>query len=115
MPLTQENHFTCGLKKPDGTPDCDVDFHYNPGNQQTPYPGWPPELYEKLVAVRALTLPLTGHTTFYCSDLHLLAAIERGQHLPPAPPKVIPAGSKADMDAAARGACAVTEMKQRPS
>jgi len=110
MPLTTENHFVCGLKKPNGDPDCNVDFYYNPGSQGKP-PEWAPAVQVALNKIVALTHPLTNFTTFFCSDEHAILAIERGQHLPPMPPKVQPA-TEADVTAAKRGLKVVEGMRE---
>ena len=110
MPLKNENHFVCDLKKADGTPDCNVDFHYNPGGPNMPAPAWEPGVQAALSKVLAITYPLTGYTTFFCCDDHAIEAIKRGQHLPALPPKVAPA-TEADMAAAKRGMKVVDGMK----
>jgi hypothetical protein len=115
MPLTSENHFICGLKKPDGTPDCKVEFYYNPGGPNQPPPEWPPAILAALTKIVAIVSPLAqSFTTFYCCDDHAIEGIKRGQHLPSLPPKV-QAATEADMNAAKRGMAAVAEMKGKPS
>jgi hypothetical protein len=109
MPLTTENHFICSLKKPTGEPDCNVDFYYDPGSQGKP-PQWTPAVQIALNKVVAVTMPITGFTTFYCCDEHAILAIERAQHLPPMPAKVAPA-TEADLNAAKRGMKVVDGMK----
>ena len=102
-PLTTENHFVCGLK------DCKVDFYYDPGAQGRP-PNWPPAIQVALTKVLAITMPLTGHTSFYCCKEHAIAALESDQYLPELPPKVAGA-TEADMEAAKRGMKVVQGMK----
>lgn len=100
MPLTQENHFVCGLKKIDSDePDCSVDFYYDPGGPGRPQPSWPEGVRAALTKVVAVSYPLTGYTTFFCCDAHAILAIERGQHMPPLPAKIT-AATQADMASA---------------
>jgi hypothetical protein len=113
VPLTTENHFVCGFKEPNGEP-CKVDFYYDPGAKDRT-PQWPPAIQVALTKAIAVTMPLTGHTTFYCCDEHAIEAIGMGQHLPSMPPKITPA-TEADMNAAKRGMKAVQDMREaKPS
>jgi hypothetical protein len=116
-PLTTENHFVCQLQKPDGEPDCNVDFYYEPGKPPA-MPGMPPQAPNWPAAVQialnkavATTHLVSGHTAFWCCDEHARMGIERGQHLPPMPKKVAPA-TEADLNAAKRGMKVVENMRE---
>lgn len=114
MTLTVENHFICGLKTPEGKPDCKVDFYYDPGGPGKPPPDWNDGVRTALTKVVAITMPLTGFTTFFCCDEHAIEAIKRGQHLPELPPKITGA-TEADLNRAKAGMKVVDGMKGKPS
>lgn len=112
------NRFSCDLRKPDGTPDCDVDFEYSPN--LAPGEQWPQRIQIALMSIVQVSHPLTqgGSPTappnqprFYCCRDHAVKALQMDQHLPAMPPKIVPATSNAEVKAAAAGARAVTEMK----
>ena len=115
MTLTAENHFFCDLKKPDGSRDCEVDFYYE-GPKQNPLGGppvmpvWSPGIQAAINKRVAVTHPQTGFTTFYCCDEHAMEGINRGQHLPPLPPKVLGA-TEADLKRAQSGMKVVDGMR----
>ena len=116
--LTNENHFKCDLQKPDGTPDCDVEFYYDPGTPQMPNPPRPAGTEVALMKIVATVHARTQYTRFYCCDAHASEGIKRAQHLPPTPSAIHIPASAADVKAAVAGAKAVTEMKApagRPS
>jgi hypothetical protein len=110
MPLKNENHFSCDLKKPNGDPDCNVDFYYDPGGPGKPVPQWDPGIQNALNKAIAITHPLTQFTTFWCCDEHAQEGIARGQHLPPLPSKVQGA-TEADMNNAKRGMSIVDKLR----
>jgi hypothetical protein len=114
MGLKSVNHFVCDLKNPDGTPDCDVEFYYNPGVQNAPPPAWEPGVQAALNKIVAVSHPITQYVTFYCCEDHAILAVQRGQHLPPLPPKIRPA-TEADAARAGRGMKAVDGMRAKPS
>ena len=125
MPLQQKvtNTFRCDLKKPDGTPDCDVEFDYN-ANPQPPEV-WPAGVQIALMKIAQVAHPMTvggqpgtipNPPKLYCCDEHAIEGIKRKQHLPALPPKIVPASTDAEVRAAASGAKAVAQMKQpKPS
>ena len=110
MPLLDEKHFRCDLKKPDGSPDCDVEFWYDPGGPNRPPPVWDAGTQARLNKVVAVVHPLIAFTTFWCSDEHAIEAIKRGQHLPPLPSKIAPA-TDADLARAKSGMKVVESMR----
>ena len=111
MPLTPQNHFQCDLKKPDGSPDCDVAFSYDPGRQGVPPPVWEPSIQVALSKIIATTHSLTGFVTMWCCDEHAAEGIKRGQHMPPAPSKLTASASDADLKRVAAQAAQTSGMK----
>ena len=122
MPLSAKitNTFRCDLKKPDGSPDCNVEFDYNPN--PTPVEQWPPAVQIALMKVVQITHPLTVNGNqqtmtppnpprLYCCDEHAIEGIKRLQHLPALPPKIQPSATDADVKAAVAGDKAVRQMK----
>lgn len=121
MALTQKmfNVFRCDLRKPDGSPDCDVEFEYN-ANPQPPET-WPAGVHIRLMNIVQVSHPMTAGgqppnqmpnpPRLYCSREHAVKALELDQHLPALPPKIVAATTNAEVKAAAAGANAVAEMK----
>ena len=112
MPLTNKitNTFRCDFKDSNGK-QCDVEFDFNPGAPGQPPPQWGPAIQARLTKVVQVVHAMTGYTTWYCSDEHAVESIGYGHHLPPLPPKIVPATSDAEVRAAANGAKTVAQMK----
>lgn len=108
--LKAHNRFTCDLKDGNGNPACDVDFYYDPGAQNQP-PQWDEATRTRLSRIVAVVSPLTNYTTFYCSDLHAVEAIGKGQHLPPLPSALTTHATDADVKKVAAAAAKTSGMK----
>ena len=121
MPLTPMQLFHCDFKGDENQTACEVEFYYNPQPVGPQVPGlppqfdWSPEIRQKLTDVVATTLPITGHTTFYCGAEHAILAMAANQHLPEEVRKVAPANA-ADLAALQRGMGIVSDMRKgKPS
>ena len=114
--FTNERRFRCDLKKPDGSPDCNVDFYYE-DSKPPAMPGMPPQtpifepgIQAALTKIVAITYSFTGYATGYCCEEHAIEAIKRGQHMPPIPSKITGA-TEADMNRAKGGMKVVDGMR----
>jgi len=97
------NHFACDA------PGCAIEFDYNPSPQAPEV--WPAGVQVALQKVVAVVHPISNFTRFFCCKEHAIEAIQNDLHLPPLPPKVVPATTEAEVKAAAAGSRAVAEMK----